>query len=250
MRTLVLTGLIALCASAQTPSEPPTLIQVIRKPGLDARLTRPYARIQAPLTVLGMTAMTGVPETWLVEMHDSFASIEGLDQALIGETRRQLEAMDSQTRYQEEIQSPPRTMIALYRPNWSYRASEAVKLLPRAHYFYVSMYRIRPGSEGEFTEAIRQRRAIFDVMNLDRPELAYQVFSGVPTGTFLFLAPLASLKPMDEALTKSAPEGPGKSAAEGELSREHFLLRVEPAQSYVSEEFANVDAAFWKGKAQ
>lgn len=249
MRILLLTGLLAVCAAAQTPAEPPTLIQLIRQPGLDARLLRPYSSIQAQLTVLGMTTMTGMPETWLLETHDSFASIESLDQALIPAIRSQFDTMDSQNRFQVEAVAPPRTMIALYRPNWSYRASEAVKLLARAHYFYVSIYRIRPGTEAEFSESVRQRRAVFDVVNLDRPELAYQVFCGAPAGTFLFFAPLTSLKPMDEALTKS-PEAPGKVAAESEISREHFLLRVEPRLSYVSDEFADTDPLFWRGIAK
>lgn len=235
-----------VCVAAQTPSEPPTLIQLIRQPGLEAGLPRPYSDIRAQLTVLAMTAMTGVPETWLLETHDNFASIEALDQALVPAIRNQLEAMDGQSRFQMEVVAAPKTLIALYRPNWSYLPSEAVKLLPRARYYYVSIYRIKPGTEAEFSESVRRRRAVFDVVHLDRPELAYQVLSGAPSGTYLFFAPLTSLKTMDEALTRS-PEAPGKVAAEGEISREHFLLRVEPRLSYVSDEFADPDLGFWRG---
>ena len=246
MKNLVLTGLFAVCAAAQTPSEPPALIQLIRQPGLEAGLPRPYSDIGAHLTVLAMSAMTGVPETWLLETHDSFAS---MDQALAPALRNQLDAMDNQSRFEKEVVAPPRTMIALYRPNWSYRASEAVKLLPKARYFYVTIYTLRPGTEAAFAEAVRRRRASFETLNLDRPELAYPVLSGAPSGTILFLAPLTSLKTMDEALTKS-PELAGKVGTEGELSREHFLLRVEPRLSYVSDEFAETDPLFWRGIAK
>jgi len=249
MRILLLTGLLAVCAAAQTPAEPPTLIQLIRQPGLEAGMPRPYSDIGAHLTVLAMTAMTGVPESWLLETHDSFASIEGLDQALVPAIRRQLDAMDNQSRFQMEVVAPPRTIIALYRPTWSYRASEAVKLLPKARYFYVTIYTIRPGTEAAFSEGVRRRRAGFDAVNLDRPELAYPVLSGAPSGTILFLAPLTSLKTMDEALTKSS-DAPTKTAIEGEIGREHFLLRVEPRLSYVSDDFAEADPLFWRGIAK
>ena len=249
MRILLLTGLFAVCAAAQIPSEPPALIQLIRQPGLEAGLPRPYSDIGAHLTVLAMTAITGVPESWLLETHDSFASIENLDQALAPAIRNQLDAMDNQSRFEKEVVAPPRTMIALYRPNWSYRANEAVKLLPKARYFYVTIYTIRSGTEAAFAEAVHRRRAGFETVNLDRPELAYPVLSGAPSGTILFLAPLTSLKTMDEALTKS-PELPTKVAAEGEINREHFLLRVEPRLSFVSDDFAETDPLFWRGIAK
>jgi hypothetical protein len=54
---------------------------------------------------------------------------------------------------------------------------------------------------------------------------------------------------MDEALTKS-PELPTKVAAEGEINREHFLLRVEPRLSFVSDDFAETDPLFWRGIAK
>jgi hypothetical protein len=249
MKFLLLTALWAACAAAQTPSEPPTLIQLIRQPGLDGQPLRPYSNVQAPLTVLGMSTITGVPETWLMELHDSFVSIEDLDKALLPAVRSQLDSMESQGRFQIEVVAPPRSIIAVYRPEWSYRASEALRLFPRAHYFYVSIYTIRPGAEAKFSTSVRQRRATFDVVNLDRPELAYQVFSGVPSGTFVFFAPLASLKPMDEALTKSS-EAATKAPDEGEISREHFLLRVEPRLSHVSDEFAETEPEFWRGKTK
>jgi len=63
MRILLLTGLFAVCAAAQIPSEPPALIQLIPQPGLAAGLPRPYSDIGAHLTVLAMTAITGVPES-------------------------------------------------------------------------------------------------------------------------------------------------------------------------------------------
>jgi hypothetical protein len=95
-----------------------------------------------------------------------------------------------------------------------------------------------------------------DSVNLDRPDLAYQVISGAPSGTFIFLAPLASLKTMDEGVAETPvyaeataaarAKTASKVSADGEISREHLLFRVEPRMSYVSDDFAEADRQFWR----
>jgi hypothetical protein len=161
---------------------------------------------------------------------------------------------------QDDVLAPSRTMLARYRPNLSYRSDQAIRLIPRARYFQVSLYRIRPGTEAEFGELIRLRRATADVVNLDRPDLAYQVFSGSPAGTFVFLMPIASLRNYDdgvnpvpvyaEGLASAKAKDGSRIAAETEISREHLLFRVEPRISYVSNDFADVDPEFWRGKVK
>jgi hypothetical protein len=216
---------------------------------------RPYASAQAAVNVLGMRSITGVPETWLVEAHYSFASVEDLDQRLaaLAPVRTSGEGIEP---LQDDVLAPARTMLALYRPNWSFRPLEAVKLLAKARYFQVSVFRIRAGSEAEFGEVIRLRRATADAINLDRPDLAFQVMSGAPAGTFVFLSPIASLRTMDEGVNPvpvyaegiaAARQKEGKQiASDVELGREHLLFRVEPKISYVADDFAQADPAFWR----
>jgi hypothetical protein len=81
MRLLTLAAAVTFCAAAQSPSDPPPLLQLIRIP-LGSKMARAYANAKAPVDVLGLTAMTGSPETWLIETHQTFASIEDLDRAL------------------------------------------------------------------------------------------------------------------------------------------------------------------------
>ena len=131
-------------------------------------------------------------------------------------------------------------------------------MFPRARYFQVSIFRIRPGTEADFSELIRLRRATADVINLDRPDLAYQVISGAPSGTIVFLSPLQTLRNFDDGVnpvpvfaeglaTAKAKDG-SRISADTEISREHLLFRVEPRVSYVSSDFADVDPDFWRGK--
>lgn len=235
MRIIALLTLLSAGLAAQTPSEPPTLIKLIR----NTVPTRAYADAKASVTMLAMSSIAGAPETWMLEAHDSFGSIEDLDRALNG-----VAAPASQT------------MILLYKPGLSYRPDQAVRDLPKARYFAASIYEIRPGGDLDFAELVKLRRAGYDSINLDRPEIVYQAVAGAPSGTYLFLAPLKSLRLFDnglartpayaEALAESGSTAGRKIAAAVELSRELTLLRTEPKWSYVSEEFAAADPEFWK----
>ena len=209
------------------------------------------------MDVVGLAAATGLPQTWMVELHANFASLEDLDKALrLQAPERQ--PSDSFGQPQEDLLAPPRTMIALYEHAWSYRPDEAVRLLPKARYMFVTIHRLRTGLEGDFAELVRLRKLTNDSVNLDRPELAYHVISGAASGTYIILSPVNTLRviddgvadvpvyaePVADARAKAAPK-----AADIEIGREHLLFRVEPRLSYVSDDFAAADEEFWRGKA-
>lgn len=255
MKTLLLFGILALGAAAQT-TEPPPIIKLIRKPGTDANAPRRYAAAKAAVDVVGMIAVTGLPETWLVEQHYSFASVEDLDKAISSPPAAG--PSDSLGQSGEDLLAPPRTLMAVFRPAWSYRPDQAISLFPRARYFHVSIFRIRPGREKDFAELVKLRALSNDTINLDRPDLAYEVVSGGLSGTYIFLAPLVTLRAMDEgvpntpAYAEDIAEARAKAIAnlapDTEISREHLLLRVAPRISYVSDEFAAADPQFWRGQ--
>ena len=238
--------LLAVFATAQTPAEPPALVRVIRSP------LQPYSKLyadsHAAVTVLGMTSISGPSETWLIEAHDSFATIEDLDKAFSAVAPSGNLAPFALA--SDDVLAPSRTVIALYRPGWSYRPEEALKLLPKMRYFQVSIYRNRSGDDDAFAALVRSRAAGLDRINLDRPDIAYEVVSGAPSGTYLLLTPLVSLKTLDDSLAVRAgrSDGARNSAGRSEIGREHLLFRIDPRISYVSDEFASADPEFWTGK--
>lgn len=256
MKLALIVASLAGCAAAQGLTDVPPILQIIRKPGTGGNGTiRPYNGVKAAVDVVGMTAITGLPETWGIELHQTFAEIEDLDRALASFP---VNGANYAQPTPEDILAPSRTMILLYQPGWSYRPQEAVRRLPRARYFHVSIYRMQPGAEADLGELMRLRRHEMDSVNLDRPDLVYRVVSGAPSGTYIILSPMLSLKPLDDGIAKlpvfaeplAAAEAAGtKVAASRELSREHLLMRVEPSQSYVSDDFAVADPEFWRGKS-
>ena len=258
MRTILLRvcPLAAPVLAQSLATDPPPILQIMRKPGTAGACPalRECARRR---DVMGMRSITGLPETWIVEAHYSFASVEDLDQRLAALAPIR-ESNDPSDALSDDVLAPARTMIGLYRPAWSFRPAEAVRNFPKARYFQVSVFRIRPGSESEFGELVRLRRATADAINLDRPDLAFQVISGAPAGTFVFLSPIATLRTLDDGFNPvpvyaepiaAARQKDGKQiAGETEISREHVLFRVEPRISYVSEGFAAPDPDFWHKK--
>ena len=110
----------------------------------------------------------------------------------------------------------------------------------------------------EFAEVMRVRNAALDQVNVDRPEIGYQIISGAESGTYVFLAPLQSLSAVDNALARTwghpgsagraAREATSKITAEAGITREQLLFRVEPRMSYVSESFAAAAPNFWNLK--
>jgi hypothetical protein len=251
--------LTAASGAAQSlATDPPPIVQLVRKPGTAGASTRPYATAKAEVNAIGMRSITGLPETWMVEAHYSFASVEDLDQRLAALGPVRVNGDFAGDPLSDDVIAPARTMIALHRQNLSYRPAEAIRLFAKARYFQVSVFRIRPGTEGEFASVVRLRRATADAVNLERPDLAYQVISGAPAGTFIFLSPILTLRSMDDGVNAvpvwaeglaAARATDGKQAtADSEVSREHLLFRVEPRISYVADDFAEVDRLFWRGK--
>jgi hypothetical protein len=249
MKTILLAVLAVCAAVAQSLTEPPPLVRLHRR--LGAASARPYADARSPVNVVGMAAVTGPPENWLIEVHDSFARIETVDKSI----HRPIPsgAMDDTGQSSGDILAGSRSLIAVYRPGLSYLPEQAVETLRKARYCQVSIYQVHPGSESEFSELYKSRRIMFNSINLDRPDMAYYVLSGSVSGTYVFLVPLASLKVLDDGLAK-APDYAKNIAAEsvktGGLTREHLLFRVEPAASWVSDDFASADPEFWRGKAR
>ncbi|MGA2182771.1 MAG: hypothetical protein ABSH47_07055 [Bryobacteraceae bacterium] len=246
MRVLFLAGLLALCAAAQTPSEPPALIRIVRSrfsAGHMDSLIQPYARAKAAVTVLGMSVVAGPPEAWVIETHDDFGSVEDLDKALGTAALAGIADLPDDKAWLGSATA----VIARYRAAWSYRPEQAIGALPRARYLNATMY--HAGSTANaLADIMRQRRQRAERANVDLPGMTYEVVAGTLSGTCIILTPLASLRAIDNALTR-LPGATGESAPASGATHENLLFRLEPGMSLVSDSFSSADPDFWRGKA-
>lgn len=237
MRTGLLFALLAGCLGAQAPGDPLTLIRVVRRHVSPRDPVASYRNANVGMNVIGLSSVTGSTQVWQLEAHGTFASLENADQQL----RQALTQSDAE----DELVAPSVSLLGFYRPGLSYRPDEAIKLVRGARYMQVLIYRSRPGFDVDFNELIRMRKAAFDRLNLDRPELGYEIISGANTETYLFIAPLPSLKTFDDTLARwwrhDGPTGGARGSgrqivAEGDITREELLLRVEPRWSWSPEQ--------------
>jgi hypothetical protein len=245
MRPAILAGLFACCAFAQ-----PDVIRVVRQGSI-----QPYLTAKADVDVVGASAVSGYPETWLFELHNSFASLEDLDGALNAARFPSIPAPHGPIAA-DEVLPPSPVWIARFRPELSYRPDQAMSNLARARYLEVTIYRLPAGAEADFAKVQELRQFSLDSINSDRPDMAYQVVAGAPWGTLISLTPFASLRSLDEGRRAPPVYAQGAAADARKLvgsigvARERFWFRLDPSSSYVSEEFASPDPDFWHPPAK
>jgi hypothetical protein len=194
-------------AGGQTPpteeGTPPALLQIEReevRPGRgaahaanEAAWAAAFVKAQSPVQWLGMTTVSGPTEAWFLTAHESFAALEkgetstDANPALRAE-RDKLSAADG------DLLGRTSTIIARYRPGLSYQP--AVKL-PNMRYMTVNLMRVKPGGVPEFTDGWRMVVDAHKRAKMDEHWAVYEVESGMPDTTFLFLYARKSLAEID-----------------------------------------------------
>jgi hypothetical protein len=227
MRIFLFAGMLVCAATAQPP-----VIRVVRNGRIG-----PYVTFKPAVNVIGMFSLAGPSEGWLVELHDSFGSLEDLDKALIPAG---------------SITPDASALIGTLRPDLSYRGPEITQNLPKMRYFDVATYHVDPATYVDFEKFLKARRTAMSSVNLDRPNAVYQIVAGEPVGTFVVITPLASLRVFDDAHPQTPVYAEGaqaavtKAAAVAEFVSEHTWFRVDPGFSYVSDDFSSADTDFWR----
>jgi hypothetical protein len=260
-------GVLVMPGIAQTPSPsdqdtPPVLLQIEReevRPGKaaahaasEAAWAAAYVKAQSPVQWLGMTTMSGPAEAWFLTSHESYASLEKDDAST--DTNPALRAeRDRISAADGELLTRTSTIVARYRANVSYQPN--VKL-PTMRYMTVDLVRVKAGRVAEFTDAWQMIVDAHKKANMDEHWAVYQVESGMPDTTFLFLYPRKSLAEIDAAGPLHTAGGYRDAVGEGgrsrmgEMSRNciemtqtmHFRLR--PGMSALPKEWTQTDA-YW-----
>lgn len=268
MKSTLLAAALAACMTtllAQEPAQPPNVIQIGReaiKQGkgtahrkVEADFANAFRRAKFPFYYVGLTAESGPTEVWFISGYASFAAMEESDKLSEKEPlKTELEMLDARD---GELRSDAHTMTAVLRKDLSYMPANGTPL-GKTRYFAIDLYRARLGHEQEVAEGGKTILAAYEKAKLDVTILGYQVVAGAPSGTFVFLVPMESLKQMDETTDnqKALAEAAGPETlqrlqkGEGDTfqTMETMLFSVSPEMSYVPKDVEDVDATFWRPK--
>ena len=134
---------------------------------------------------------------------------------------------------------------------------EAVNL-GKCRYWVIETFRVKLGHEGEFMAGSKFFLAAYEKLHSPVSTAVYQVTAGAPSGMFLFLMPLESLKSLDAMgqMERRLPEAMGRETYERLMkgsdsvfsSIEVNYFKVNAAMSYVSKETEDADPEFWRPK--
>jgi hypothetical protein len=263
-------GLIMAQTLAGTPS--PKVLWIFRedvkvaKGAIHRGVERGFAQFWSKAQIqpfIAMEAMSGNPtEVIFMSGYDSFASFEKDYLAFGKATGGPLKAeYDALTKQEAELVNNARSLVAIFRPDLSYRPDQIMPNLPKARYAEITVMRTRPGKAEAFAYGAKLYQSAYEKANIHLPWAIYEAAEGAPSGTFFVLTAFTSLKEIDDMLAAeskilAAMGGPGAiksmnaQSADIFVSIESNMYLFSPEMSHVPKEFAAVDPEFWIPKAK
>lgn len=250
--------------SATAETAPPKLVMLVyQKFPIDkiaasgqalAAAARACTNLDVPNSWIVMDSVTGEPGVLSFDPFDSFAHIDKAFAAWGPLYAAHPELGKAQAQIMGALQSQ-RTIVAVRRDVLSYRANRID--LSKARFLRVLEVRLRPGHDGEFTEAFQKLRAAYEKIDSDLPWVVYQVNVGMPSPAFFAFVPMKTLAQNDDLLSireklheaeGDAAERMQQIAREAYAQTESNLYAISPEKSHVSKGFAAGAPEFWTPK--
>jgi len=249
---------------AALPTTQPNMLQIIVeevKVGHEADHAKTEAgwpaafeKAKSPYYGLGLVTLTGRPEAWFVNPFESNQALgdsmkRNSDDVMLAAELARLSRADA-----EHI-SGIRTLLASARKELSHGDFPDTA---RQRFWSITIFRVRPGHEDQFTEAAKAYGAAASRVAPNAKYRVYEVVAGMPGPVYLVFSSVAAFADMDKeqadgeatmkALTKEEGATLQKFAAEALISAETQQFRLDPAMSYVPKEVRAQDPAFWMPK--
>jgi hypothetical protein len=216
---------------------------------------------------LGLTPVSGDNNVVVyLEGYGSFAEMEKAGKqfdatlAMNASLRTELE---QNTRDGADMHASQKTMLAVYRPDLSYRPHR-MDAVAKSRYFGVGTNRITTGRSADYEAWVKELNGAREKVNADWVHTAvFQVVTGAPMGTYMTFTMNQSLaefdefrakleernKAIDAALGEAVVKERRKQAAEIFASTDTTMYALTPSISRPSPTFMAYDPDFWKPKA-
>ena len=210
-----------------------------------------YEHAKSTFNYIALTSMTGPNEAWFISPYSSNSAIgqsmkeEAANPALSAELARL-------SRGDAEYINGTQNILADARPDLSYGAFPNIAA---QRYWEISIFRVRPGHEGQFEQAAKTYIASAKRNAPDVSFRVYQVAAGMPGPAFVIFGSVASYADFDHSAETgraimgkmTAEEGAVMQnvSQEGIVNIESQRFALNPAMSFVDKATRDQDPAFW-----
>jgi|CZKF01.1.fsa_nt_gi hypothetical protein len=206
-----------------------------------------------PINYVAFNAMSGKPRAIYLSHFDSFDALEKAMKIFEGPSAAEFERINVAD---GELLEDSKQLIFRYVPDLSFHTRTDIS---HGHFLEARIIHVRPGHGKEFTDLVKMWVAIADKAGSSDHWGAYRVEYGEQVGSYVFLTSDNSLADIDKSNSEQPKFDAVVTESDKVLMRElraaaidtdrFELYSVNPAQSYVSDEFIKADPDFWKPKA-
>jgi hypothetical protein len=212
------------------------------------------AKAKVPLHYTAYNAMSGRARTIYLTRFNSFDEVQQankiLDTPAVGAEFDRINTADG------ELLDEAHTLIFSSDPELSFHVRTPG---PQSRYLEADIVEIRPAHSKEFQELMKLYMTAFDKAGSSQHWGAYRTEYGESIGTYVFLTSSNSAAEIDQRFSEdpkiktALSEDDIKKILElraASIATERVeLYSVNPAQSYVTDDFLKADPEFWKPKA-
>ncbi len=204
-----------------------------------------YRRTGIANHYLAMETAFGPTEAWFVSGHQSLAAIEELNVAIanspgLGKTLERNWAADAAHLVDARV------LLLRHRPALTYGPGPA---LPTTRMMEVTIFRVRPGGEGGFSEAATLYRTAVEQAKVPVHWATYEVMAGMPGPTYMVFSAKNSMADLDPGPVEKAISAEiGKrlaAASQSLISIETLVFNFSPEMSYLPAAWIAQDPKFW-----
>jgi hypothetical protein len=206
-----------------------------------------------PINYIAFNALSGKPRAIYLSHFDSYDAMEKAMKVFEGPAAAEFERLNVAD---GELLEDSKQLIFSFVPELSYHSRADIS---HGRFLEARIVHVRPGHGKEFTELVKMWIAAADKVGSSDHWGAYRVEYGEQVGSYVFLTSDNSLADIDKsnaeeskynAVLSESDKVRLRELREAAIDTDRFeLYSVNPAQSYVSDEFIKADPDFWKPKA-
>jgi hypothetical protein len=264
--TLALPGSSLVTAQDQSMAtmSAPKYLQIIveyTKPGkggqahdkTESAFVQTMVKAHFPIHYIAFNAMSGPSRAIFLSHFDSYEAMEKamklLEEPAIAGDYERANVADG------ELLDSTKTLYFSSVPELSYHTRADIS---HGHFLEARILHVRPGHGKDFEELVKLWIAAEDKVGTADHWGAYRIDYGEQIGSYIFLTSDNSLADIDKSNAEDSKFASALSESdkvrmrelrEAAIDQDRFeLYSVNPAQSYVPEEFTKADPDFWKPK--